>query len=136
MNALTRWESYTPISVGLEDFFNRLDKLTDTGTNFPPYNLLQHMDGSNELIIALAGYKRENLTVEVERHVLTVKGTTKKDENIRYVHRGLALRDFERSWQLGEDVVVDGVNFEDGLLIIRLHKEVPEEHKRKVLTIT
>ena len=136
MNALSRWETYSPFSVGLEDFFTRLDQISDTGTNFPPYNLIKDDDTHHRLVLAVAGYKRDELEVALEKHVLTVKAHKDNTEVGDYLHRGLATRDFTRSWQLSEDVVVDEVQLEDGLLTLRLRKEVPEELQRKLLPIT
>lgn len=135
MNSLTKWETYSPFSIGLEDFFSRLDTLTDAGTNFPPYNLIKDDEEHNRLVVAVAGYKRDDLEVSLERHVLTLKGMKPSTEVGSYVHRGLALRDFTRSWQLAEDVVVNDVHLEDGLLTVHLRKEVPEEHRRRLLPI-
>ena len=137
MNAITpRWERYSPVSLGLEDIFHRLDALTDApGGNYPPYNIVKTSDTTNVLEIALAGFSKDEIEVVTERNVLTV--TTKragKDER-EYSYRGLAQRTFARNWQLSDDVVVDSVEYKDGLLTISLRKELPEAQQRKLLPI-
>lgn len=130
-----RWETYTPFGVGLDDFFRQLDKLHDSGSNFPKYNIITNSEDSHTIEIALAGYNQDQLEVAVEKNILTVKGKKEEEDNRNYAHRGLALRNFERSWQLGEDVLVGEPTFANGLLSIELTRQVPEERKRKVLPI-
>jgi molecular chaperone IbpA len=136
MNNLARWETYSPYGIGLETFFNQLDKLQDTGKNFPPYNIVKVDDTHHTLEIALAGYSQDQLEVSVERNILSIRG--QRDDafdNREYSYRGLAHRNFERSWTLGDSTVIDNVTFVNGLLSILLKKEVPEEMKKKVLPI-
>ena len=137
MNALTRWEQYNPVSFGLEDMFRRLDVLQDsTATNYPPYNIVKLNDTTQQLEIALAGFKREEIEVAVERNVLTVKTNRSGADTREYTHKGLAHRTFARNWQLSDDAVVENVTYVDGLLTLDIRKEIPEAQKRKVLPIT
>lgn len=136
MTNLTRWERYSPVGIGLETMFNRLDALTDSAaTNYPPYNIVKTGEETTELEIALAGFSRDEIEVATHRGVLTV--TTKREgtDNREYTHRGLAARTFSRNWQLSDDVVVDDVVYVDGLLTIKLRREVPEAQQRKLLPI-
>ena len=135
-NTLARWETYSPVSLGLGDFFNRLDAFTDSAaTNYPPYNIVKVDDVTQKLEIALAGFTREEIEVAVERNVLTVSTTKAKEDGREYTHKGLARRTFARNWQLSDDTVVENVTFVDGLLSLDVRKEVPEEQKRKLLPI-
>ena len=137
MNALTRWETYNPVSIGLEDMFRRLDTFTDsTAVNYPPYNIFKLSDTEQEIQIALAGFKKEDIEVAVERQVLSVRATHNDDDEGTYIHKGLAYRNVARNWQLGDNAVVDTVTFVDGLLKISVKLEVPEEQKRKTLPIS
>ena len=136
-NALARWETYNPVSFGLEDMFKRLDVLTDSAaTNYPPYNIIKVSDELHRLEIALAGFKREEIEVAVERNVLTVKTNREGTDGREYTHKGLARRTFARNWQLSDDAVVENVKYEDGLLTLNVRKEVPEAQKRKLLPIS
>ena len=137
MNNLTRWETYNPVSFGLEDMFKRLDVLTDsTAVNYPPYNIVKINDTTQQLEIALAGFTREEIEVAVERNVLIVSTTKAKEDGREYTHKGLARRTFARNWQLSDDTVVENVTFVDGLLSIDVRKEIPVEQQRKLLPIS
>ena len=137
MNNLAKWERYSPVSLGLEDIFHRLDSLTDsTVGNYPPYNIIKTGETTTELEIALAGFSKEEIEVVTERGVLTVSTKREGTDSREYTHRGLAQRTFAKNWQLGDDVVVDEVVYENGLLTIRLRKEVPEAQQRKLLPIS
>ena len=137
MNALTRWETYNPVSFGLEDMFKRLDVLQDSAaTNYPPYNIVKLNDTTQQLEIALAGFAREEIEVAVERNVLTVSTNKVKEDGREYTHKGLARRTFARNWQLSDDTVVENVTYKDGLLTLDVRKEVPESQQRKLLPIS
>ena len=130
-----RWEQYAPVTLGLETFFHRLDALQDNKGNYPPYNIVTTGDETQELEIALAGFTREEIEVSTERGVLTVSGRSADADDREYVHKGVAKRSFARNWQLADDTVVDGVSFENGLLTVKLRKELPEAQKKRVLDI-
>ena len=132
---MTNLNRYNSVGIGLETLFHRLDALTDsTATNYPPYNIVVLEDGVHALEIALAGFAKENITVETERNVLSV--SAKRESNqLEYTYRGLSFRSFARNWQLADDTVVDGVKFENGLLTITLRRVVPESQKRRTLEI-
>jgi len=135
-NTLSRWETYNPVSFGLEDMFKRLDVLTDsTATNYPPYNIVKLDDVTQQLEIALAGFSRDEIEVAVERNVLTIKTNKESTDGREYTYKGLARRTFARNWQLSDDAVVENVRYEDGLLTLDIRKEVPEAQQRKLLPI-
>ena len=136
-NALTRWERFAPVSLGLEDVFHRLDSLTDAASsNYPPYNIVKTSDTTSALEIALAGFSKEEIEVVTERNVLTVSTHREGTDAREYTHRGLAQRTFARNWQLSDDVVVDSVDYQNGLLTVVLRKELPESQQRKILPIS
>jgi len=135
-NALTRWERYSPVGIGLEDMFRRLDAFADNGTSYPPYNIVRLEDEKQQIQIALAGFEKKDITVSVEQHVLQVSVPKNYETEGTYVHRGVAQRSFAKNWQLADDTIVEEVTYLDGMLRITLAREVPEEKKRKVLPIT
>ena len=136
MNALTRWEQYSPVTLGMEQIFSRLDALQDSGGNYPPYNIVNREEGVQELEIALAGWSRDDIEVITERNVLTVSATREGTDTRVFTHKGISTRTFAKNWQLSDDVTVDKVSYQDGLLTIRLGKEIPEAQQRKVLPIS
>ena len=135
-NTLVPWERYSPVGIGLEDMFRRLDAFSDNGSSYPPYNIIKLDDSSQQLQIALAGFVRDDIEVAVEQGVLQVSVQKSYETEGEYVHRGIAQRSFSRNWQLSENTTVSDVTYIDGLLRITLTKEVPEEQQRKVLPIS
>lgn len=137
MNNLARWERYSPVGIGMEEMFRRLDAFADNGSSYPPYNIVKRIDGTQELQIALAGFNKEDIEIAVEKSVLSVSVSKVKDEEYtEYIHKGIAQRTFARNWELSDDTKVKEVTYIDGLLRITLEQEIPEEHKRRVLPIS
>jgi len=117
-------------SIGWDTHFNQFWESNTVG-NFPPYNILQLSNHETRLEIALAGFKKDEVKVYSEYGKLIVEGKREKALDGEYIHRGMANRDFERAWTIAEDVNIDTVSFEDGLLIVTLKKIVPDHHARK-----
>ena len=126
------WEQYTPYSIGFNETFSRLEALAGGGSNYPPYNVVDGDDGRTLLEVALAGFTGEDIEVETERNVLTVSARkAPADKERKYSHKGISYRTFSRNWQMADDVEVEDVKFENGLLTITLKKELPEKQKRR-----
>jgi len=119
-------------SIGMDEYFDRLFKLHETQTNYPPYNLIQVNNVESHLEIALAGFKKGEVNVFTEYGKLFVEGQKEDTESEKtFIHKGLASRSFKRAWTLSDDTEVRDVSFEDGLLRIILGKVVPDHHARK-----
>ena len=119
-------------SIGLDEYFDRVFKLHETSTNYPPYNLVQVSNVESKLEIALAGFKKSEVNVYTQDGKLFVEGKREdRETGTEYLHRGMAQRSFTRAWTLSDETEVRSVVFEDGLLTIELGKIVPEHHKRK-----
>ena len=117
-------------SIGLDSYIDQV--WGTTAQTYPPYNIVQHSNHESSLEIALAGFKKEQVHAFTEYGKLFVKGEKEDPEQEgTFVHKGLAQRNFERSWTLAEDTEVSNVVFQDGLLTITLTKIVPEHHQRK-----
>jgi len=131
MNNIT-WETYTPYSIGFNETFSRLEALAGGGSNYPPYNVVDGEDGRTILEVALAGFSEADIEVATERNVLTVSAKkAPADKERKYSHKGISYRTFARNWQMADDVEVEDVKFENGLLTIILRKELPEKQRRK-----
>jgi molecular chaperone IbpA len=122
--------------------FDRLAALLDAAakseasSNWPPYNIETTGENAYRVEIAVAGFKPEELNVEVKEGTLTVSGRkTANDEGKRYLHRGLAERNFERRFQLADYVLVTDARLQDGLLQIDLRRELPEAMKPRRIEI-
>ena len=119
-------------SIGLDEYFDRVFKLHETTSNYPPYNLVQVSNVESRLEIALAGFKKAEVNVYTQDGKLFVEGQKEdKESGTEYLHRGMAQRSFTRAWTLSDETEVRSVEFEDGLLVIELGKVVPEHHQRK-----
>ena len=119
-------------SIGLDEYFDRVFKLHETTSNYPPYNLVQVSNVESRLEIALAGFKKAEVNVYTQDGKLFVEGQKEdKESGTEYLHRGMAQRSFTRAWTLSDETEVRSVVFEDGLLVIELGKIVPDHHQRK-----
>ena len=119
-------------SIGLDEYFDRVFKLHETTSNYPPYNLVQVSNVESRLEIALAGFKKAEVNVYTQDGKLFVEGQKEdKETSTEYLHRGMAQRSFTRAWTLSDETEVRSVEFEDGLLTVVLGRIVPEYHKRK-----
>ena len=117
--------------IGMDDYLSRFFN-DDYSSNYPPYNLISLNNHESKLEIALAGFKKKDVTVYTEYGRLIVEGNREeKAEPENYTHRGLAQRSFTRQWTLSDDTKVEDVKFEDGMLTIKLGKVVPEHHAKK-----
>ena len=131
-------------AVGFDRLVNLLDSAarTETAPGWPPYNIeriaAEGEDASEayRIEVAVAGFKPEQLNIEVKENVLTVTGKKDADEaNRTFLHRGLAERSFERRFQLADHIRVTGADLANGLLSIELTIEIPEAKKPKTIAI-
>jgi molecular chaperone IbpA len=125
-------------AVGFDRLASLLDAAAsaDSASGYPPYNIETTGDNAYRIEIAVAGFRPEDLTIEVKENVLTVQGRkAANDESRRFLHRGLAERNFERRFQLADHVVVVDAQLTDGLLSISLKRELPEQLKPRRVEI-
>lgn len=128
-------------TIGFDRMANLLDSALrgeQTSNGYPPYNI--EVTGENEygITLAVAGFEEEELNLQVENGVLTVRGkkaSNEDDKNRRFLHQGIAYRSFERKFNLADHVEVRGAELKHGLLTIQLVKEVPEAMKPKTIAI-
>ena len=118
--------------IGFDRVFDAVTKLHTVeggqSNSFPPYNI-KKLDAENyEIQIALAGFSKSELNISVEDGNLVVKGEQEKSED-EFLHKGIAERNFTRTWALADDVKVTGSKLKDGVLTISLVHEIPEEKK-------
>ncbi len=125
--------------------FDHLSRMIDTAfkadertPSYPPYNIAKLSDDEYEITMAVAGFKQSELNVVAQQNMLVISGnTTEKEEKEakNYLHKGIATRSFERKFSLADHVKVIDAGLENGLLTLRLQREIPEESKPKVITI-
>jgi molecular chaperone IbpA len=124
--------------VGFDRLADLLDAASaETATGYPPYNIERTGENDYRIEIAVAGFKPEELEIEVKESVLVVVGRkAANDEPRRYLHRGLAERNFQRRFQLAEYVAVTEAKLADGLLQISLKRELPEALKPRRIEVS
>jgi molecular chaperone IbpA len=123
--------------VGFDRLADLLDSAAADGAGgYPPYNIERTDENAYRVEIAVAGFRPEELSIEVKENLLTVTGRkAANDEPRRFLHRGLAERNFERRFQLADYVVVTEAHLADGLLSIALKRELPEALKPRRIEI-
>jgi len=140
-------ERFMGLSIGFDSMFNRMMNFptTQQDSGYPPYNIRKVDDYNYVIEIALAGFSERDIEVEVADGVISVRSKEDKDtdtpaersfSNNQYVHRGIAQRSFSKSWTLSDDMIVNGAEFQNGLLNINLEKVVPDEKKPRIVPIT
>ena len=143
---LARHSAFTPqdlqkmmgFSVGFDSVFDRffdMDLTRDSG--YPPYNIRKINEAQYVIEIALAGFSKEDIEVEVTEGNLAIRSKEEKetDEDESFVHKGIAKRSFLRSFTLSDDIIVKGADLKDGMLIINLEKVIPDEKKPRLIQI-
>lgn len=127
--------------IGFDHVWNEIERLADVADNklYPPHNVVKHSESTYTIELALAGYKKEDLQVEVKEGILVITGdnrsTVDTEEGREYLHRGISGKKFTRTFRLSEHVVVDGADFVDGLLVIDLKVVIPEEKRPRTIPI-
>ena len=130
----------TPYAVGFERQFNRLNdyvKHQQQSTGFPPYNIQKVEDFKYSIEMALAGFSKEDIEVEVADGVLTVRSVKESDNGADEwtLHRGISYRKFNRKFTLADDIVVNDAKLVNGMLTIYLERIIPEEKKPRMITV-
>ena len=124
--------------VGFDRLANLLDaaQAETASTGYPPYNIERTAENEYWIEIAVAGFRPDELEINVKENLLTVQGRkTANDESRQFLHRGLAERNFERRFQLADYVVVTDAHLADGLLQLSLKRELPEALKPRRIEI-
>lgn len=128
----------SPLLLGFDDIERMLDRATKTGGDgYPPYNIekLPRAEGEAErlrIVLAVAGFSRDELDVTVEENQLVIRGRQKEDETRAYLHRGIAARQFARSFVLADGMEVTGARLENGLLELNLERPEPRRLIRRI----
>ena len=127
-------------TVGFDRMGRTLDsmlKLDDAQLSYPPYNIEKTGDDSYRITMAMAGFGEDDLDIVQHESALVIKGKAHKadDKGVTYLYRGIAGRAFERRFQLADYIRVDGADLVNGLLHVRLVREVPEAMKPRTIAI-
>ncbi len=144
---LARHSAFTPqdfqrmmgLSVGFDSIFDRffnMDTTRDSG--YPPYNIRKDNELQYSIEIALAGFSKDDIEVEVTDGQLVIRSKENEkdeDKSESFVHKGIARRSFNRTFSLSDDIIVKGADLKDGMLIINLERVIPDEKKPRLIQI-
>jgi molecular chaperone IbpA len=126
--------------LGFDTLFNDFEHRfsNQINNNYPPYNILKHDEDTYEIEIAVTGFDKDEVVVEIDQNNLVVRGQREEVDlnDPTYLHRGLATRDFTRSWTLAEHMEVGKGRIKNGVLTIELKRVVPDSLKPRVLKLT
>ena len=137
MNLPTRvFDPFKNMTVGFDNIFDQLSTLSDFDIpNYPPYNIKKIDKENYQLEMALAGFTKADVIVEVKENILTISGKSSDKEDESFVHQGIARRAFKRRWTLAEHLEVDEAELIDGILMVKMRLNLPEEKKPKTIDI-
>ncbi len=125
MNRMTAFNS--PLLLGFDHFEQLLDRVAKSANDgYPPYNIERIAENGLRITLAVAGFAREDLQISAEENQLIVRGRQTDDEERVYIHRGIAARQFQRSFVLAEGIEISGASLDNGLLHIDLVRPQPE----------
>tara|TARA_B100001564_G_scaffold49778_1_gene36811 strand:+ start:617 stop:1051 length:435 start_codon:yes stop_codon:yes gene_type:complete len=137
LSLFDNFNQLTPYAVGYDKMFDNLSRYVDnsvTSTGFPPYNIRKEGDYHYVIEMALAGFSKEDIEIEVADGTLSVR-SDKKDDASDNLYRGISFRKFNRKFTLSDDIVVNDAALDNGMLTINLERIVPEEKKPRLIEV-
>ena len=138
LSLFDNFNQLTPYAVGFDRVFDNLARYMDntvTSTGFPPYNIRKEGDYNHVIEMALAGFGKEDIEVEVADGTLSIRSVKENSEDDSTVYRGISYRKFDRKFTLADDIIVNGAKLENGMLSLELERVVPEEKKPRRVTV-
>jgi molecular chaperone IbpA len=145
-NQLSIFNQLRPVTVGFDNVFDHFERMFNDDffnvptVNYPPYNIVK--TGANEynVEVALAGFSRDDVSVEFAEGILTIKSkdrteSDKKDQDGNIIHKGISKRYFSKSFTVSDDVEIKGAELKDGLLTVSMERIIPEAKKARVIEI-
>ena len=139
-NNLTTFDrsKFIPFSIGFDNLFDRLfDTDFDTSNSYPPYNISKVDDNNYIIEMALAGFNKDDIEIELADSELTIRSKKREDtvKDVNLIHQGISHRSFNRKFTLSEEILVKNAEMKNGMLIIKLEKFIPENKKPKLINI-
>ena len=139
-NNLTTFDrnKFIPYSIGFDNLFDRLfDIDLESSNSYPPYYISKDDDNNYIIEMALAGFNKDDIEIELADSELTVRSKKREDSNkdVNLIHQGISHRSFNRKFTLSEEILVKNAEMKNGMLIIKLEKFIPENKKPKLISI-
>ena len=138
LSLFDNFNQLTPYAVGFDKVFDQLQNYVEnnsTSTGYPPYNIRKDGDFNFNIEMALAGFSKKDIEVELAENVLTIRSVKENEDDDNNLYRGISYRKFNRKFTLADDIIVKDAKLQDGLLKISLEKIIPEEKKPRLITI-
>ena len=138
LSLFENFNQLTPYAVGYDRMFDHLNTYVannSTSTGFPPYNISKGGDFTYVIEMALAGFSKDDIEIEIVEGHLAVRSIKENVENEGTIHRGISYRKFDRKFTLADDIIVKEASLENGMLKINLERIVPDEKKPRIITI-
>jgi HSP20 family molecular chaperone IbpA len=126
----------SPLLLGFEQFEQAIDRISKTAEGYPPYNVEQLGENRLRITLAVAGFTDDDLSVQIEDRQLVIRGKQADEQDRVYLHRGIAARQFQRSFVLAEGIEISGARLESGLLHIELERPVVQPEVRTIKIVT
>jgi molecular chaperone IbpA len=141
--ALSIFNQLRPVTVGFDNAFDHFERMFDDDfftsvPAFPHYNIVKTAENKYDIEIALAGYNKKDIEVELKEGILTIKSKKEEKEDTKdgeVIHKGIAKRYFSKAFTIADDVEVKGAELKDGLLKVSMERIVPEHRKAKTIDI-
>lgn len=121
-----------PFFLGFDHIERELDRVKKTSDGYPPYNVEQTGDNTLRISLAVAGFTMDDLDVEIEHNQLVIRGKQTDDEDRIFLHRGIAARQFQKTFVLADGIEVADAHLDNGLLHIDMERIIPESSARKI----
>lgn len=126
----------SPLLLGFEQFEQAVDRISKTADGYPPYNVEQTGEDRLRITLAVAGFSEDDLSVQIEDNQLVIRGKQQDDKDRTYLHRGIAARQFQRSFVLADGIEVTAASLDKGLLHIELERPLAQPQVRKIAIAT
>ena len=124
-----------PFFLGFNDQFARWETNKKSLSSFPPYNVKKIEEDNYVVELAVAGYDRDDIDVTVDKDTLIIKSERENDDKSDYLHKGIAGRNFTQTFTLGEYMIVKSASLDNGLLTVKIERELPESAKPRQIKI-
>ena len=138
LSLFDNFNQLTPYAVGFDRVFDQLQNYVEnnsTSTGYPPYNIRKDGEYNYDIEMALAGFSKKDIEVEVADGVLTIRSVKENEDDDNNLYRGISYRKFNRKFTLADDIIVKDAKLQDGLLKISLEKIIPEEKKPRLIEV-
>ena len=125
----------SPFLLGFDDFERTVDRISKLSSDsYPPYNIEQTSENTIQITVAVAGFDKQDLEINLEGNQLQIRGIKQENNNEKvFIHRGIATRQFIRNFILAEGIKVEGASMDNGLLFVDLSQPIVNDKSKKII---